>query len=54
MSGHGGHYMLYMANGLFVVFLDADWYRYLISVLSIVPQQIEQRVSFFESDSKKI
>jgi hypothetical protein len=21
--------MLYMANGLFVVFLDADWYRYL-------------------------
>ena len=29
MSGHGGHYMLYMANGLFVVFLDADWYRYL-------------------------
>ena len=27
---------------------------YLISVLSIVPQQIEQRVSFFESGSKKI
>jgi len=28
--------------------------RELISVLSIVPQQIKQRVSFFESDSKKI
>jgi hypothetical protein len=29
MSGHGGHYMLCLANGLCVVFLGADWYRYL-------------------------
>jgi len=33
---------------------DLSSLGYLISVLSIVPQQIEQRVSFFESDSKKI
>jgi len=28
MGWDGGHYMLCMANGLYVVFWYADWYKY--------------------------